>query len=67
MSEQDESARPEGRGPWLGQWAAPEGDADGRADIVSESWQIPRSVANPARLRLGGSPLGVPSRGYGVA
>ncbi|WP_239334319.1 hypothetical protein [Frankia sp. CiP3] len=53
VSEQDESVYLEPRGSRSGQWAAAEGDVDSRVDGASESWRVPRSVANPSRLRLG--------------
>ncbi len=61
VSEQDESVHLESGGPWSGQWVASEGDVDGRVDSAPEPWQIPRSVANPLRLRLGVAQQSVPA------
>ncbi|WP_250280784.1 hypothetical protein [Frankia sp. CiP1_Cm_nod2] len=50
MAEHDEVVQSES--PWPSQ-RAPEEDVNDGPDAAAEPWLIPRSVANPTRLRLG--------------
>ncbi len=50
MAEHDELVQSESL--WPSQ-RMPEGNVDDGLDAASEPWRIPRSVANPTRLRLG--------------